>query len=254
MLRTTLRPSDFTDQAAAILAASKARRADLRMELIDNDEGDGPDDVDDDDEGDDASDDADDKDDPKASKDKSSDGDDTVDRAEYERVKRHRAAADRRKAELEAEVSTLKTENAALKAEGKDGKLDEATTARVAELEKTVTESSKTIQTLRINNAFLSANDFTWHDPEDAMRLADLSEVEIEEDGTVVGLKEALKKLAKAKPHLIKKAEVKVDKDDADEEDRNPSGSATNGRRKGGRAKPDRAALSKTYPVLATRR
>jgi hypothetical protein len=253
MLRTILRPSDFTDQAAAILAASKARRADLRMELIDNDEGDGPDPGDEDDEEDDASDDADDKDDQKASKDKSSDEDEKVDRAEYERVKRHRAAADRRKAELETEVSTLKTENAALKAEGKDGKLDEATTARVTELQKTVDESSKTIQTLRINNAFLSANDFTWHDPEDAMRLADLSEVEIEEDGTVVGLKEALKKLAKAKPHLIKKAEVKDDAD-VDDEDKNPSGSATNGRRKGGRAKPDRAALSKTYPVLATRR
>lgn len=261
MKRTILRLSDFEAQAAAILAASKAHRADARMELIDNDEDDGPDPDDDeeDEEDDDDSDDADEKggkgkDDKKSSKDKSSDDDDKVDRAEYERVKRHRAAADRRKAELETENATLKTENAALKAEGKDGKPDEATTARVTELQSTNEKLAEQIQSLRINNAFLSANDYTWHDPEDAMRLADLSEVEIEEDGTVVGLKEALKKLAKAKPHLIKKAESKVKDDEDDDDEKPPSGSANNGRRKGSKNKPDRAALSKTYPVLATRR
>lgn len=253
MKRTILNLADFQDQAAAILAASKSKYADLQMMAdVDNDEDDPPGSEDDEDEDDPDEDDPDEDEDKgpkKKSKDKSSEDDDKVDRAEYDRVKRHRAAADRRKAELESEVTTLKTEIAALKAEGKDGKLDEATTARIATAENTVQERDKTIQSLRINNAFLSANEYTWHDPEDALRLADLSEVEIEEDGTVVGLKDALKKLAKAKPHLIKKADS-ADKDDEDEPGQNPSGSVKNGKRKGDKNKVDRAALSKNYPVL----
>jgi hypothetical protein len=261
MKRTILKLADFEKQAAAILAASYEKRGDgLRMEKIDNDEGDppgsgggggggsedppDPDDEDDDDADDDESDD-DDDDDSKKGKDK--DDDDKVDRSEYERVKRHRAAADRRNADLTAENTRLKNENAALKAEGKDGKLDEATTARVTELENNVQERDSTIQRLRIENAFLSANSHDWADPEDALRLADLSDVEIEDDGTVHGLKQALDKLAKRKPHLLK---VKSEKDST----KGPSGSANNGRRKGSKKTPDRDALSKDYPILAARR
>lgn len=253
MKRTTLRLSDFQDQAAAILAASKARRADLRMDVIDGDEdkgapgsGDDGDDDEDDSSDDDADDDksgGDDGDDDKDSKDKGSE-DDKVDRAEYERVKRHRAAADRRNAELTAENQRLTREVTSLKAEGKKG---EGPSERETQLERDVQSRDTTIQELRIHNAFLAANTFQWHDPQDALRLADLRDVEIEEDGTVVGLKEALQKLAKEKPHLIKSA--------AKNEPKNKSGSPTNGNRKGGdKKKVDREALSRTYPVLAGRR
>lgn len=258
MKRTILSLADATAQADAILAASKERwPGDFRMERIENDEGvpgpggssgggteDPPDDSTDDDDADDTDDDdsSDDADDDKKDEDK----DDKVDRAEYERVKRHRAAADRAKAELQTENTRLKTEIAALKAEGKDGKLDEATTQRVSELESNVTQRDETIQRLRIENAFLSSNTHDWADKDDALRLADLADVEIEDDGTVHGLKQALDKLAKAKPHLLKKS----DSDDK----RGPSGSANNGKRKGGSTKPDRAALSKSYPILGARR
>jgi hypothetical protein len=252
MKRTILRLSDFEKQAAAILAASKAKRGDgLRMEKIDGDDT-APDDdsSDDDDEGgddeDDSSDDDadkgdDDKDDQKDD-DKSS-SDDKVDRAEYERVKRHRAAADRRNAELTAENTRLKSENESLKA---DGKKSDGPSERETQLERDVQNRDQQIQELRIHNAFLAANTFQWHDPADALRLADLRDVEIEEDGTVVGLKEALQKLAREKPHLIKS--------DKKDEPKGKSGSPTNGRRKGETKKPDRATLSKTYPVLAARR
>lgn len=253
MKRTILSLSDFSEQAAAILAASKAKRGDgLRMEVIDNDETDGPDadeedeededESDDDDDADESSDDDDDKDDKKKSKDKSAE--DKVDRAEYDRVKRHRAAADRKVAERDATITDLKTQLAA-----KDTKADGTTQARVQELEKQTSKDTDTIKTLRIHNAFLAANSHSWHDAADALRLADLSEVEIDpEDGSVTGIKEALDALAKSKPHLIKKPEG--DKD----ESRNASGSSTNGKRKGQQKKTDRATLSKTYPVLATRR
>ena len=259
MKRTILKLSDFAGQAEAILDASRAKwPGNFRMEEVDNDEGDPPgsdddsggdddDDSDDDDADDKTGGSGDDKDDAKDKSGKDSD-DDKVDRSEYDRVKWHRAAADRRNADLTAEVSRLQAEITSLKADGKKaGEPDTKTTARVSELEGTVQERDKVIQQLRINNAFLTANDYTWHDPEDAMRLADLSDVEIEEDGTVVGLKEALKALARSKPHLIK-TPVKTD------DKRGSSGSANNGKRKGDAKKPDRTALSKTYPVLATRR
>lgn len=260
MKRTILTTRDFEKQAAAILAASKEKRGDgLRMERIENDEDnvpgsgggggtdDPPEDDEDEDDEDDSTDDEDDDDENDKSKSKKDDEDDKVDRAEYDRVKRHRAAADRRNAELTAENTRLKNENAALKAEGKDGKLDEATTARVTELESNVEKRDQEIHRLRIANAFLASNSHDWADPEDALRLADLSDVEIEEDGTVHGLKQALDRLAKRKPHLLKS---KSDEDKG----KGPSGSANNGRRKGQTKKPDRDALSKSYPILAARR
>lgn len=41
-------------------------------------------------------------------------------------------------------------------------------------------------------------------DPQDAIRLADTSEIEVKDDGTVTGAKEAVEALAKAKPYLVR--------------------------------------------------
>lgn len=266
MKRTILNLTDFQAQAAAILAASAEKRGTgSTMEKIDNDEGDPPgsggggggsedppdddeDDEDDDDESDDDSDEDDDKSSKKGKKKDDAD-DDKVDRAEYDRVKRHRAAADRRKAELETENGQLKTQIATLKAEGKDGKPSEEITARITTLETDLGKKDAEINRLRIQNAFLASNSHDWADPEDALRLADLSDVEIDsEDGSVHGLKPALDRLAKKKPHLLK---AKKQNDDADGA---PSGSATNGRRKGGKTKVTRETLAASYPILGTTR
>lgn len=248
MKRTILNFADFEKQAAAILAASKASRADLRMEATDNDEDDSDDDsddADDDDADDDSKGDADDDDQDDEDKDKDKD-EDAVSRAEYDRVKRHRAAADRRAAELKTENTRLTQEVAALKAEGKDGKPDEAMTGRIDSLTKDVQSRDQQIKDLRIQAAFLASNKFEWADPSDALRLADLADVEIDdEDGTVHGMEDALKKLAKSKPHLLKTTRAK----------NGPSGTSNNGQRKGkDKTKPDREALAKTYPVLRGRR
>jgi uncharacterized coiled-coil protein SlyX len=241
----------FEDQAALILAASKAKRGDgLRMEDIEGDDDEGApgadDDEPDDDDDEDPDDDPDKKsgdDDKTGKKDDDKSSDEKVDRAEYERVKRHRAAADRRVAERDQTIADLQRQ-----LQEKDTKADGTTQARVTELEEGVTSRDKTIHELRIQNAFLAANKYTWHDAADALRLADLSGVEIDpEDGSVTGLKEALDALAKSKPHLIK---VEGKKEDP----KGSSGSPNNGKRKGDTKKPDRASLSKTYPVLATRR
>lgn len=63
------------------------------------------------------------------------------------------------------------------------------------------------MRTAMIRNAVvLAATRANFHDPEDAFRLADLEGVQIGEDGRVSGVEEALKALAKAKPHLVRQA------------------------------------------------
>lgn len=162
----------------------------------------------------------------------------TVSREEYEAVVRRMKAADRRSSELEAadkaRVAATQTETERLVAER-----DELKASREADV--------AALRELRIQNAFLSANTHAWVDMEDALRLADLSEVTIDEDGKVDGkaLRKALDDLAKRKPHLVK-AETSGATPPA-----GASAPALNGTPKGaGDRSPDRAALAKRFPVL----
>jgi hypothetical protein len=78
--------------------------------------------------------------------------------------------------------------------------------------------------------------------------------VEFNEDGTVdrKSLRAALRRLAKAKPHLVKKAKS----NDADDDDAAGNGgqgqtaSSMNGQRKGKKAQPSRDDLAKRFPAL----
>lgn len=112
----------------------------------------------------------------------------TVPIGKYLRTQNRMKAADRRANTAEAKVAEL-----------------EPIAAKVPELEKQVEKGEEQIKKLRIDNAFLTS-DVDWVDAEAALRLVDLSEVEIKDDGTVKGLKEALEALAKAKPYLVKPA------------------------------------------------
>jgi hypothetical protein len=108
---------------------------------------------------------------------------------------------------------------------------------------------------LRLQNAFLASNEITWHNPEEALRLADLSEVGVDADGKVdsKALKAALTNLANKSKHLVKPAG-----DDGDEDSNNGagsgSGSVMNGQRKGDKGKgdkpPTREELAKKFPAL----
>lgn len=128
-------------------------------------------------------------------------GSDTVSREDFERLKNQLSAADKGKAALEKRLKEID-----------DAKKDELTkaTERAEELERTVAARDKELADLRMQNAFLTADTgITWHDPADALALAErqgyLAEV-VGEDGKVDGAKLRLKlqELAKAKPHLVK--------------------------------------------------
>jgi hypothetical protein len=78
------------------------------------------------------------------------------------------------------------------------------------DLEKATTLTTtlrETVRALTIENTFLKLEGIDWHDPGDALRLVDLSDVEFDEKGTPKDpkkLADAAKKLAKDKPHLVK--------------------------------------------------
>jgi hypothetical protein len=124
--------------------------------------------------------------------------------AEYDRVQKHLSNADRKKQAAETRAKELAEELRQLKT--KD--LPDAERVK-AEHESVVAErdSYKTkFEKLARTNAFLLASEsakVTWANSSAALKVGDLEDLEIEEDGTVVGMVDAVKELAKAHPYLL---------------------------------------------------
>lgn len=107
--------------------------------------------------------------------------------AELERQRNRTAASDRNQATLQAELK--KFQDAQLSEQDKAKRdLAEAQAAR-----EKLEQEKRDLQT-RI--AFLSDTTYKWRNPEHALRLLDLSGVETKQDGSITGLKEAIKALA----------------------------------------------------------
>lgn len=149
----------------------------------------------------------------------------------------------RRRHENKALKKQLEEQAAKLKAiEDKDK--DELTkttgdlTEAQAKAEKLVEANTK----LMIQNAFLMDNKHAWENPKAALKLADLSEVEIDDEGNVTGLKEALDALAKSDPYLLSKK-----KDDEEDDEPGATGQPPTKKSKGN---PSRDKLVEKYPAL----
>lgn len=160
----------------------------------------------------------------------------TVSRADFDALMARMRAADQNKAKAEAELKQLKDKDIpALEKAQRD--LTEAT-AKAEKAEQELRDS-------RIHNAFLSDNKYEWHDPKTALKLADLSNVEVAEDGTVRNLAPALEALAKSHPFLLKPKT----------EEQQPKGS-TGAPGSGGRqpdGKMDASAMARRFPALRSR-
>lgn len=149
--------------------------------------------------------------------------------------------------------STLKQQMEAVQAELKTlqdaNKTEEQKRAeRLQELEKASTEKDSTIQDLQLRLAFLQDNTYDWHNPQAALRLADLSEVEFK-DGKVTGLDKALKKVAEDNPYLLKP------KEDNDSSGKGSNGAPTgvtmgNGKKSSGS---NDSQLAQRFPALRGR-
>lgn len=173
------------------------------------------------------------------------DGSGTVSRADFDKLRGQLSAADKSRAAAEKRLKEIDDK-------GKD-ELTKAT-ERVTELEKAREADSKEIADLRLQNAFLTSDTgITWHDPADALALAErqgyLAEV-VGEDGKVdqAKLNTKLKELAKAKPHLVKTGSDDQGSKDKDKEKIAPTGSKVGS--KGGKGSSDEPDLSRYSRLL----
>lgn len=157
---------------------------------------------------------------------------------EKDRHVRRRQEAEKERDRLAAELEELK---------GKDlGELEKAT-ARVTALESEVSTLQNSLREANLKNAFLSDNTYEWHNPGRALSLADLGEVEIDEDGTVHGLKKALDALAKSDAYLLKNKEKDNEEEETPPSTGGPKNPAKNGSKKQQEAED---ALRRKYPSL----
>lgn len=128
--------------------------------------------------------------------------------------------------------------------------------------EKREAELEASFNKLALDNAFLKASQrlkITWHDPDVAQAAAKLGSLEVGSDGTVEGIEEALKKLAKSKAFLVDSGKAKdedgeegADKDKK-EIKKGPSGSGVGSGQNGGKGKkeePDAEELRRRFPAL----
>lgn len=188
----------------ALLLHHKGRWSDLVMETDGDDDDDGSDDdskkgTGGSDDGDDGNDDDDDS---------GADGDDDDDdkddlKTRLQKMEKRMKAADQRADKAEKSLKEIE--------DAKKGDLEKAQD-RVSELETENTTLRESLQSERLNNAFLAANKHTWHKPSAALKLAQsegyLDDV-IKEDGTVdeKALGSALNSLAKDHDYLVKPRE-----------------------------------------------
>lgn len=157
---------------------------------------------------------------------------------DVEALRKRMVAADKRAAAAEKRAKEL---------EDKDKDEATKTAERLTEVEAENKALKEQVSDLTLRNAFLSANDVSWHDPDVALSNADLEGV-MQEDGTVdkKALKKALEDLSKSKPFLVK---PKEDGDDG-EEPSGPTGVNAGSGKKHKKEALDEQRLRQKYPAL----
>lgn len=160
---------------------------------------------------------------------------------EYEALQNRMKAADRRATTAEQKIK-----------EAEDAKKDDLTKAQesLKEQETKVSTLQSENADLRLQIAFLTANDVTWHEGEAALKFAQSNgylEGVIQEDGSIdkAALKSALKKLATEKKYLVKSAAG-----DQGGDQQNPSGGNVGNGTKKGLSAEDEAELRRKFPAL----
>jgi hypothetical protein len=117
------------------------------------------------------------------------------DSTEAAKYRERMQAADRRAATLEQELKQLRDKDLP-EAE----KLKRDHEQALADLAAARDQNKQ----LAIGNTFLLENTYDWHDPKAALGMLDRSRLEVADDGTVSGMKTALKALADANGWMIK--------------------------------------------------
>lgn len=201
---------------------------------------------------DDDDDDVDDEDDPegsdksgKVSKKDSDDNDDRDPQKKIAALEDEKNRHLRRRREAERERDDFRARLEAL--ENKDKPETDLLKKENETLKSTNESLSEDLRSARLQIAFLQDNTYEWHSPGRALKLADLTDVEIDDDGTVNGLKAALDALAKSDPYLVKAKDEKSKDEDKDQ----PKKTGDKPKSKQKKDDPsDRKTLATKYPGL----
>lgn len=159
-------------------------------------------------------------------------------KAELEKVTARMRAADQRASQLEAELRQIKDKDLP---EAEKLKRDhEEAVARAEKAEQRVAE-------MAISNAFLTDNTYKWKNPVTAMKLLDRDKVTVEADGSVQGMKDALKALATSDPYLLDDTKGEESKETP------PPGTAPANNGGAGKGKDPKATQQRRFPAMRTR-
>lgn len=169
----------------------------------------------------------------------------TVSEAKYLQIKAQLQASDRKKQAALDELNRLKTKDMP-EAERAATELKEAREQAAAYKDR----FEKTART----NAFLTASSelkVVWVNADTALRLAELDELEINDDGSVDGIKDAVKALVKDHPYLL----APKDSEDTNGKEKGPtkSGSVVGSKNQGKKPEGEisKEDLLKRFPNLA---
>lgn len=164
----------------------------------------------------------------------------TVSKTEFQKLFARMQAADRAKNAAEAKLRE--------KERAEMGELDRAK-SEANEHKQRADAAEERLKSMIIENAFHRENKFSWHDVGDAIAALDLSGVEVDEDGKVTGMADAIKAVAKKKPHYVKKNDQNDDQGNG--EGPPAANGASNGKRKGATGEtPDVKKLVSRFPAL----
>lgn len=225
----------------------------LRMMADDDDQGDDADDADDDQDDADDDDDDDDADDKGKSK-KPTAEQKRIEELQAENKRRRLKAAkqDKELKEMQAQLQKLsgKKPGDDKKDDDKDDDKSDDSTAKVTELETKLEQKDRLTEDLLIRLEFMGLSKHTWKNPKAALKLLDLSEVTIGDDGEIEGLEDAADALAKSDPYLIKTEDDEDDEDDKDKRKNTKVGQRAGGGRNRKTGVPNKDKLVAKYPAL----
>jgi hypothetical protein len=153
----------------------------------------------------------------------------------------------RAKQAAEAELQKYKDaeEEQRRKSQSEVDNLKEDLRKRDEELAKTKSD----LEQARLDNAFLTDNTYQWQNSSRVLRLIDRDGIKVNEDGTISGVKEALKALAESDPYLLKSTTDDGGSSGGGSGGGTPTGGERNGRRNQNQ-KPSREELARKYPAL----
>lgn len=120
----------------------------------------------------------------------------TISLEEHETILRRLAAADKAKGEAEKRLKEL---DDADKSELEKAQRD------LKEMQDRLEKAEAAALSAKLSSEILKFPGYTWHDPEAVLKMVDMDTITVDaETGAVKGVNDALKKLAKDKPYLLK--------------------------------------------------